>query len=68
MKQEHSQGAENSNAGKKKKRKTNTLGLTPGMESDSEDDENEEKSLPKLLGADQYESVSRVDTWTQLTL
>lgn len=44
--------ADHSNAGKKKKRKTNTLGLTPGMESDSEDDENEEKSLPKLLGDD----------------
>jgi hypothetical protein len=37
-------------AGKKKKRKTNTLGLTPGMESESEDDEGEEKVLTDLIG------------------
>ncbi|KAJ3482773.1 hypothetical protein NLG97_g7478 [Lecanicillium saksenae] len=36
--------------GKKKKRKTNTLGLTPGMESESEDDEGEEKALSELIG------------------
>jgi len=38
-------------AGKKKKRKTNTLGLTPGDESD-EDDENEEQRLNDMYGAD----------------
>ncbi|KAJ6783414.1 hypothetical protein PWT90_02224 [Aphanocladium album] len=38
--------------GKKKKRKTNTLGLTPGMESESEDDEGEEKALSELIGAE----------------
>jgi hypothetical protein len=38
-------------AGKKKKRKTNTLGLTPGDESD-EDDENEEQRLNEMYGAD----------------
>ncbi|KJZ73051.1 hypothetical protein HIM_07623 [Hirsutella minnesotensis 3608] len=38
--------------GKKKKRKTNTLGLTPGMESDTEDDEGEEKTLVDLIGAE----------------
>ncbi|EAA35924.1 hypothetical protein GE21DRAFT_1720 [Neurospora crassa] len=37
--------------GKKKKRKTNTLGLTPGDESD-EDDENEEERLNEMIGAD----------------
>lgn len=37
--------------GKKKKRKTNTLGLTPGDESD-EDDENEEQRLNDMYGAD----------------
>lgn len=36
--------------GKKKKRKINTLGLTPGMESESEDDEGEEKVLTELIG------------------
>ncbi|KAL4724867.1 hypothetical protein ACLX1H_008314 [Fusarium chlamydosporum] len=36
--------------GKKKKRKTNTLGLTPGMDSESEDDEGEEKVLTDLIG------------------
>lgn len=36
--------------GKKKKRKINTLGLTPGMESESEDDEGEEKLLTDLIG------------------
>ncbi|ATY63251.1 hypothetical protein A9K55_007630 [Cordyceps militaris] len=36
--------------GKKKKRKTNTLGLTPGMESESEDDEGEEQALSELIG------------------
>ncbi|KAH7326353.1 hypothetical protein B0I35DRAFT_475009 [Stachybotrys elegans] len=38
--------------GKKKKRKMNTLGLTPGMESESEDDEGEEKFLTELIGQD----------------
>ncbi|KAI6294387.1 hypothetical protein MCOR34_009719 [Pyricularia oryzae] len=37
-------------AGKKKKRKTNTLGLTPGDESD--DDFNEEAKLVELIGPD----------------
>ncbi|KAF4983286.1 hypothetical protein FZEAL_1271 [Fusarium zealandicum] len=36
--------------GKKKKRKINTLGLTPGMDSESEDDEGEEKVLTDLIG------------------
>ncbi|UPK93936.1 hypothetical protein LCI18_004871 [Fusarium solani-melongenae] len=36
--------------GKKKKRKMNTLGLTPGMDSESEDDEGEEKILTELIG------------------
>ncbi|EWG46360.1 hypothetical protein FVEG_15952 [Fusarium verticillioides 7600] len=36
--------------GKKKKRKTNTLGLTPGVDSESEDDEGEEKVLTDLIG------------------
>uniref|UniRef100_L2FSQ5 Nuclear fragile x mental retardation-interacting protein 1 n=1 Tax=Colletotrichum fructicola (strain Nara gc5) TaxID=1213859 RepID=L2FSQ5_COLFN len=42
----------NAASGKKKKRKTNTLGLTPGQDSDSEDDEMEEETLRKLIGAD----------------
>lgn len=42
--------AETPALGKKKKRKTNTLGLTPGMESESEDDEGEEKMLTNLIG------------------
>jgi len=37
-------------AGKKKKRKTNTLGLTPGEESD--DDVDEEARLVEMIGAD----------------
>ncbi|KKF96988.1 Nuclear fragile X mental retardation-interacting protein 1 (NUFIP1) [Ceratocystis platani] len=37
-------------AGKKKKRKTNTLGLTPGDESASDNDEGEEKYLTELMG------------------
>ncbi|TQW00425.1 hypothetical protein V2A60_001508 [Cordyceps javanica] len=41
---------ESASLGKKKKRKTNTLGLTPGMESESEDDEGEEKALSELIG------------------
>ncbi|WYZ42828.1 hypothetical protein EsH8_VI_000527 [Colletotrichum jinshuiense] len=43
---------DNAASGKKKKRKTNTLGLTPGQDSDSEDDEMEEETLRKLIGAD----------------
>ncbi|KAK4189709.1 hypothetical protein QBC35DRAFT_126639 [Podospora australis] len=38
-------------AGKKKKRKTNTLGLTPGDESE-EDIENEEERLNEMYGAE----------------
>ena len=38
--------------GKKKKRKINTLGLTPGNDSESEDDEGEEKLLTDLIGKD----------------
>lgn len=38
--------------GKKKKRKVNTLGLTPGIESETEDDEGEEKALTELIGAE----------------
>jgi len=40
-----------SSAGKKKKRKTNTLGLTPGDESD-DDDVDEEARLLELIGPD----------------
>ncbi|KAF4965227.1 hypothetical protein FSARC_6946 [Fusarium sarcochroum] len=54
----HKQGHNDSNhnkpetpaLGKKKKRKINTLGLTPGMDSESEDDEGEEKVLTDLIG------------------
>ncbi|GAO19496.1 hypothetical protein UVI_02054390 [Ustilaginoidea virens] len=38
--------------GKKKKRKVNTLGLTPGLDSESEDDEGEEKALTDLIGTE----------------
>ncbi|UKZ81342.1 hypothetical protein TrVFT333_009114 [Trichoderma virens FT-333] len=41
---------ESPSAGKKKKRKTNTLGLTPGVDSETEDDEGEEKTLTELIG------------------
>uniref|UniRef100_A0A8H7K9T9 FMR1-interacting protein 1 conserved domain-containing protein n=1 Tax=Bionectria ochroleuca TaxID=29856 RepID=A0A8H7K9T9_BIOOC len=41
--------------GRKKKRKTNTLGLTPGMESETEDDEGEEEALVKLLGQEKFQ-------------
>lgn len=43
--------------GRKKKRKTNTLGLTPGMESETEDDEGEEEALVKLLGQEKFQYV-----------
>lgn len=43
---------------KKKKRKINTLGLTPGMDSESEDDEGEEKVLSDLIGKETLEYVS----------
>lgn len=33
----------------------NTLGLTPGQESESEEDEEEEKMLGSMLDADAYE-------------
>lgn len=46
---DHHKG-ETPSGGKKKKRKMNTLGLTPGMESESEDDEGEEKVLTDLIG------------------
>lgn len=49
---------ESQSAGKKKKRKTNTLGLTPGMESESEDDEGEEKALLDLIGAETLQYVA----------
>lgn len=41
-------------AGKKKKRKTNTLGLTPGVDSETEDDEEEEQTLATLLGPETF--------------
>ncbi|KAL7947421.1 hypothetical protein V8C42DRAFT_285980 [Trichoderma barbatum] len=41
---------ESPSAGKKKKRKTNTLGLTPGVDSETEDDEGEERTLTELIG------------------
>jgi len=46
----HHQKPDAASTGKKKKRKTNTLGLTPGDESD-EFDENEEE-LEQMYGAD----------------
>lgn len=46
----HHKLPDNPSGGKKKKRKINTLGLTPGMESESEDDEGEEKVLTDLIG------------------
>lgn len=50
---------DSSNDGKKKKRKTNTLGLTPGKDTESaseaEDYEDEEKGLQKLLGTETYQ-------------
>ncbi|KAF6839867.1 nuclear fragile x mental retardation-interacting protein 1 [Colletotrichum plurivorum] len=48
----HDNKHDNAASGKKKKRKTNTLGLTPGQDSDSEDDEMEEETLRKLIGSD----------------
>jgi hypothetical protein len=42
--------SESPSVGKKKKRKTNTLGLTPGVDSETEDDEGEEKTLTELIG------------------
>jgi hypothetical protein len=47
----HHQKPDAPSAGRKKKRKTNTLGLTPGDESE-EDDENEETKLAEQLGDD----------------
>ena len=47
----HHQKPDAAPLGKKKKRKMNTLGLTPGDESD-EDDENEEQKLNEMIGAD----------------
>ncbi|KAM5345335.1 hypothetical protein ACJ41O_011197 [Fusarium nematophilum] len=44
----------------KKKRKMNTLGLTPGMDSESEDDEGEEKILTDLIGQETLHSVKDV--------
>lgn len=48
---------ESPSVGKKKKRKTNTLGLTPGMDSETEDDEGEEKVLTELIGQETLEYV-----------
>ncbi|KAF7564074.1 hypothetical protein G7046_g74 [Stylonectria norvegica] len=48
--------------GKKKKRKMNTLGLTPGMESESEDDEDDERYLTELIGKEAL-SVNDVDAF-----
>lgn len=47
-------------AGKKKKRKTNTLGLTPGDESE-EDIENEEERLNEMYGAEAPNPKSSAD-------
>ncbi|EON97787.1 putative nuclear fragile x mental retardation-interacting protein 1 protein [Phaeoacremonium minimum UCRPA7] len=47
----HHQKPDAASAGKKKKRKTNTLGLTPGDDSD-EDDVDEEAKLTEMIGAD----------------
>ncbi|TIC94039.1 hypothetical protein CH35J_009379 [Colletotrichum higginsianum] len=46
----------------KMERKTNTLGLTPGQDSESEDDEMEEETLRKLIGADALQ-VNDVDAY-----
>ncbi|KAK2592224.1 hypothetical protein QQS21_010076 [Conoideocrella luteorostrata] len=54
--------AEPPSVGKKKKRKVNTLGLTPGVESESEDDEGEEKALTELIGAETLQ-ISDVATF-----
>ncbi|CAN8098651.1 unnamed protein product [Discula destructiva] len=51
--QTHNQKPDAASAGKKKKRKTNTLGLTPGDES--EDDVDEETKLSEMIGADALE-------------
>ncbi|PHH81308.1 hypothetical protein CDD82_1052 [Ophiocordyceps australis] len=51
-KQEPKIKAESPSVGKKKKRRTNTLGLTPGMDSETEDDEGEEKALLELIGSE----------------
>jgi len=48
---QHHQKPDAATAGKKKKRKTNTLGLTPGDDSDN-DDVDEEKMLQELIGDD----------------
>ncbi|KAI9167523.1 hypothetical protein HJFPF1_03651 [Paramyrothecium foliicola] len=49
-KQEKQNKHEPPSAAKKKKRKVNTLGLTPAMDSDTEDDEGEEKVLSEMIG------------------
>ncbi|KAM3535394.1 hypothetical protein MY4038_001266 [Beauveria bassiana] len=49
--------------GKKKKRKTNTLGLTPGTGEESEDDEGEEKTLSELLGQEALSNIGDVATF-----
>ncbi|KAL1839839.1 hypothetical protein VTJ49DRAFT_1070 [Mycothermus thermophilus] len=47
------QKSDGQSAGKKKKRKTNTLGLTPGEDSDNPSDvEDEEQRLNAIIGAD----------------
>jgi hypothetical protein len=46
----HHQKPDAASTGKKKKRKTNTLGLTPGDESD--DYEENEEELEEMYGAD----------------
>ncbi|EFW99405.1 zinc finger transcription factor [Grosmannia clavigera kw1407] len=48
---QHHQKPDAASAGKKKKRKTNTLGLTPGEESD-EEDVDEEAKLVEMIGPD----------------
>ncbi|KAK1960936.1 hypothetical protein LY78DRAFT_589807 [Colletotrichum sublineola] len=53
---------DNAASGKKKKRKTNTLGLTPGQDTESEDDEMEEETLRKLIGADALQ-VNDIDAY-----
>ncbi|KAL2019493.1 hypothetical protein VTK56DRAFT_9609 [Thermocarpiscus australiensis] len=60
----HHQKPDAASAGKKKKRKTNTLGLTPGDDSD-ENDENEEQRLNELYGADapNPQTSSEIAAW-----
>ncbi|POS76920.1 hypothetical protein DHEL01_v204696 [Diaporthe helianthi] len=60
--QTHHQKPDAASAGKKKKRKTNTLGLTPG--DDTEDDLDEEIKLSELLGGE-VPKLSDIAAWIE---